>query len=562
MTAVVLAGDFPSTGILQATEAQRIGLGGGGEVPPAFIDHMAYALGRREAVLVIYPSWKGAEAHRLVRLARSALLTDRIAGLPLDVPPLALSLIADQLTFASSYARPGVLASLALRLCESVHAGAWVNSVARLEHIKTGLAAHMSSYLPGNGFSVSAGPRPAVHRITSAKPVPEPASRPADPVLMLFSHENGDVDWLQHKLRPAIAAVSMTAVAAQPMSAEYWGAKKYAEFVAFSGHPQALQGLLAGSDYRPCGWCGEPTALPECPFCFMVQPGGDSGTASQSLQGRTQPPSPQPQPVQPQPAQPQPVQPQPAQPQPVQAQPVQAQPVQPQPVQPQPVRPPAANPQPPAPQVPPPDETRPEYPEAPPTRPQIPQPQEGGGPQRPQWPRSLHPHDSHKITPVSEAEESPAPTRREPVLAAPVRTRAQTPPNSWGNTASPDHAAPPGHAAPPDHAAPSGHAASPDSRGTGDAVPPADIPEPADTPEPEDLTDTPEPAEPPEPADAEADAEEMPPPGGASSIGRLLNGAASRQAEPTDPERASRTAPDDDDWPRAGTVTFRPPRPR
>ncbi|MFG2085562.1 MULTISPECIES: hypothetical protein [unclassified Spirillospora] len=533
MTAVVLAGDFPSTGILQATEAQRFGLGGGGDVPPAFIDHMAYALGHRDAVLVIYPSWKGAEARRLVRLARSALLTDRIAGMPLDVPPLALSLIADQLTFASSYARPGVLASLAPRLCESVYAGAWVNSVARLEHIKTGLAAHVSSYLPGNGFSVSAGPRPAVHRITSAKPAPEPPSRPADPVLMLFSHENGDVDWLQHKLSPAIAAVSMTPVAAQPMSAEYWGAKKYAEFVAFSGHPQALQGLLAGADYRPCGWCGEPTALPECPFCFMVQRGDDHASAAQPSRGRPQPPSPQP----PSPQQPGPQQPGPH------SHPVQPQPVQAPAVQPQPVQAPAARPQPPAPQVPPREGTRPEYPEAPPTRPQIPQPQEGA-PQRPQWPRSLHPHDPHTVTPVSEAEEAPAPpTRREPVLAAPVRTRAQTPPNSWGN-ASPDHPAPPDHPA------------TPESRRTGDEVPSAG------PSEPEDPTDTPEPAEPAEPADAEADTGEAPPSEGASSIGRLLNGAASRQAEPPDPERMSRTAPDDDDWPRADTVTFRPQHPR
>ncbi|TDB93169.1 hypothetical protein, partial [Actinomadura sp. 7K534] len=286
MTAVVLAGDFPSTGILQATVAYRVGLDGGDEACAAFIDHVAYALGQRGAVLVVYPSWKGERARRMVRLARSALLTDRVAGVPLDVPPLALSLIADQLAFASGYARPGVLASLAGRLCESVYAGAWVNSVARMEHIKTGLGAHVSSYLPGNGFAVSAGPRPAVHRISASRPVPEPATRPADPVLMLFGHENGDVEWLQHRLRPVIGAVSVTAVAAQPMSAEYWGTRKYAEFVAFSGHPQALQSLLAGSPYRSCGWCGEPTALPECPFCFMVQPGPDAAPAPGPAAGR------------------------------------------------------------------------------------------------------------------------------------------------------------------------------------------------------------------------------------------------------------------------------------
>ncbi|TDD79589.1 hypothetical protein E1293_22855 [Actinomadura darangshiensis] len=273
MTAVVLAGDFPSTGILRASVAQRIALdGAGGDTAPAFIDHMARALQTRGAVLVVYPEWKGKGTRRLVQLARAALLTDRIAGVALDLPPIALSLVADQLTFASSYARPGVLVGLAHRLRETLYAGAWVNSVARLEHIKTGLGAHVSSYLPGGAFAVTAGCQAGVHRITAAKPVPDLGARPGDPVLMLFGGTNGDTEWLQQKLRPAVAAVSATLVAPQPLGAEYWGTKKYVEFVAFSGHPQALQSLLSDFVYRPCGWCGEPTALPHCPLCQMTQP--------------------------------------------------------------------------------------------------------------------------------------------------------------------------------------------------------------------------------------------------------------------------------------------------
>ncbi|MEU4827538.1 hypothetical protein AB0H37_37230 [Actinomadura sp. NPDC023710] len=302
MTAVVLVGDFPSTGILQAAVAQRVAVEGpGDEAAPAFVDHMAHALRQRGAVLVLYPAWKRGRAQRLVRLARSALLTDRIAGLPLDVPPLALSLVADQLTFASAHARPGVLATLVHRLCETVHAGAWVNSVARLEHVKTGLGAHVSSYLPGGGFAVTAGAHPEVHRITASKPVPQPASRPADPVLMLVADANGDAGWLQSKMRPVLAAVSSTPVAPQPMSADYWGTKKYTEFVAFSGHPRALQSLLAGSPYRPCGWCGEPTALPECPFCLMVQPAEEAPPAGPVPPGRSQPSAVRPRPPAPHP---------------------------------------------------------------------------------------------------------------------------------------------------------------------------------------------------------------------------------------------------------------------
>ncbi|MBO2463771.1 hypothetical protein [Actinomadura violacea] len=279
MTLVVLAGDLPSTGILGSDVAHRFDPNGGGDAPAAFVDLMAQALGWRGSVLVLHPAWREDGVPRLVRLARAALLSDRIARIPLDLPPLALSLIADQLAFTASHsdAAPGALAVLALRLCKDVYAGAWVNSVARLERVKTGLGAHVSSYLPGSGFAVTTGQDGDVHRITAARRVPAIGVRPVDPVLMLCTGENGDADWLRTALVPALAAVKLMAVGAQPLSTEYWGTKRYAEFVAFSGHPRALESSLAASACRLCAWCGEPTALPECPFCMMVQPEAASG---------------------------------------------------------------------------------------------------------------------------------------------------------------------------------------------------------------------------------------------------------------------------------------------
>ncbi|URN06460.1 hypothetical protein LUW74_26135 [Actinomadura madurae] len=530
MTAVVLVGDFPSTGILQATVAQRVSTGGpddGG--PPAFIDQMAHAIRQRGAVLVLYPAWKKTGAQRLVRLARSAMLTDRIAGLALDVPPLALSLIADQLAFASSYARPGVLASLAQRLCENVQAGAWVNSVARMEHIKTGLGAHVSSYLPGAGFAVSTTPHAAVHRISSAKPVVEQMFRPADPVLMLYGDVNGDLDWLQNRLRPTLGAASVTAVAPQPLSAEYWGTKKYTEFVAFSGHPQALQSLLAGSLYAPCGWCGEPTALPECPFCFMVQ----TAHAAAAPQGPSQPPSQSPPPVQPQPGPPAQPQPQP-QPRPPAFRQSAPQPVQPP--APQPVQPPAAQP-PTTPPTTPPSPVQPDHVEAPPTRPQVPhrqgrpQPAPPPGPHPPR-PQSSQPRDPRAASPAQAAGDPPAPARREPVLAAPVgphlgarghdapesgvdtleeadRTRVQMPPGSWGSAAAPG-----------------------DHRTGG-------------TENPTGKTETTEPAD-----------DEARPSKHTTSIETLLNDSQPPRSAASDPPPERMPTPDDE-W-RTGTVAFRP----
>ena len=275
MTAVVLAGDLPGTGVLPAAMIVRRAVDSRADIP-AFIDLVAHGVQERSAVLVLCPAWQSPEAFKAVRLARSALDSDRIAFLPLDLPPLALSLVADQVAFAAPYVQPGVLAGLADRLAREVCAGAWVNSVARLEHIETAFSLHIKSYLPGGGgFAVTAAPVRNVHRINSEQPLPELGQRPADPVIMLVSHADGDLDWVRGGLAPALAVTSLTVVGPQPLSPRFWGAKKYAEFVAFSGHPQAMQATLARVHHRPCRWCGEATALAQCSFCWMVQPAAD-----------------------------------------------------------------------------------------------------------------------------------------------------------------------------------------------------------------------------------------------------------------------------------------------
>ncbi|MEW2352511.1 hypothetical protein [Spirillospora sp. NPDC029432] len=313
MAAVVIMGNIPATGIIHDPVAMRVDDSATPEASLAFVDHMARVLAERSAVLVVYPAWRAAGPVRLVRFARGMLNTDRIAGIALDLPPLSLSVVADQMAFIAPFVRPGVLASLASALARQIYAGAWVNSVAHLEHIQTRLGAHVTSYLPGSGFSVAAAPSAGVHRITSARPVQEIAQRPQDPVLLLAADVNGNPQWLAKSLQPALGAVSLTTAAGQPLGQEYWGTKKYTEFVAFSGHPHALNHLVASTACRPCGWCGEPTALPACPFCAMVQPVPGAGRPETAGPGVPRPagrPEPTAVPVPPPPQQPPPPRPQ------------------------------------------------------------------------------------------------------------------------------------------------------------------------------------------------------------------------------------------------------------
>jgi hypothetical protein len=269
---VLLAGDIPSTGICRDIAAGRIDLGpSNSEVMDAFLDLVEHGLRHSGAVVVLYPSWRSEGGpERLIRLARGALLTDRIAALPLDLPPLALSLIADQLAFVAPHVDPGTLASLGRALRQEVYAGAWVNSVARLENVPAGLSAHLSSYLPGQGFSVCAAPVPEVHRISSSQPVQAIGRLPADPVLVLASQSGGDAGWLGRSLQPAVRGTSIMFTGEQPLGAAYWGTKKYLEFVAFSAHAQALHTALSRLPRQRCSWCGAASVVETCLFCGMT----------------------------------------------------------------------------------------------------------------------------------------------------------------------------------------------------------------------------------------------------------------------------------------------------
>ena len=268
MTAVLLLGEVPSTGYVGGVAAERVILGPNPPAVPAsrFIALAADRLTNQGAIIALYPAWHDGAADRFIRLARGVLNTDRIAGLGLSLPPLALSLVADQLTYLAPYVPAGLLASLATRLPEEIIAGAWLRSVTNLEHIGTQLSDHLRSYMPG-AFMVSAAPRPGVHRISGGHPVGPIEHRPQTPIQVLATQAEGDTDWFQQKLMGEIRPSVVKFVNAQPLSPTYWGVKKYVEYVAFSGHPEALSRLVNSTRTRSCPWCGEPISVRTCPFC-------------------------------------------------------------------------------------------------------------------------------------------------------------------------------------------------------------------------------------------------------------------------------------------------------
>ncbi|MQA85128.1 MAG: hypothetical protein GEV03_11005 [Streptosporangiales bacterium] len=305
MTGVLVLGDIPSTGIAGAS-AERVVPGSDPQDhqtpdvpnPPAtpalppddFLDLVRQRLGQAKIVVAVYPAWRPEPAKRYIQLARSALETEWLVGAPSDLPPLALSLVADQLAYLAPYVPPGVLVGLVSRLARETLAGAWVRSVAGLKHIPISLGQHVSSYLPG-GFLVTASPQSGISRVKGGAQVGELPYRPVDPVQVLAVPADGDVDWFRGTLLPSVRPARVQFFQPQPLGSTYWGTKKYVEYVAFSSHPQALTHAAGSVRVRTCRWCGQIVAAPTCPFCGMTRhrPGGAAqGSAGGSAQGPDQ----------------------------------------------------------------------------------------------------------------------------------------------------------------------------------------------------------------------------------------------------------------------------------
>jgi hypothetical protein len=270
---VIVLGDIPATGHLANMAAVRgPGLASPEDAAPIFLDLITRSLSVvREGILVVYPRWQAGAARRLLRLTRGVLDTDQVASIGLDLPPLALSLVADLLSCSTPYLRLGHLAGLGRRLENEILSGARLASVARLEHIETSLVDHVASYSPGSGFLAWAAPRVGVERISSRESLSAVDFRPAEPVHLLIAPQGSDFpnfgDELMSTLRPQVVKT----VPAQPLGTAFWGTRKHVEFVAFSGHPQALPHFVRSTRYWVCRWCREPTSLDVCAVCGMSQ---------------------------------------------------------------------------------------------------------------------------------------------------------------------------------------------------------------------------------------------------------------------------------------------------
>ncbi|WP_147280460.1 hypothetical protein, partial [Marinitenerispora sediminis] len=267
---VALLADIPSTGHLGAAQAQRFPLAGDDLATRCadFLDFAAHHTAQDRKVVALYPKWRADHPERAIQFARGALRTDHVAGIAVDLSPLAFSLLADQLAYLAPYLPAGLVAALADELPRHVLAGAWLKGVSNLSTLPISVGQHIASYSPKSAFLAFCAPTRHVARVRGGRPTPAPPFHPVDPVQMLVSAA-GDPEAAAFDSRflPLVRAVSTRPLPPQPLGARYWGSSRYVEFVAFSAHQEALSHPVRSIRPTTCAWCREPVAAPRCPFC-------------------------------------------------------------------------------------------------------------------------------------------------------------------------------------------------------------------------------------------------------------------------------------------------------
>ncbi|MCF1646075.1 MULTISPECIES: hypothetical protein [Streptomyces] len=223
-------------------------------------------------IVVCSPAAPTAVQRRLHTL-RSLMESDRIALFRPDLPPLGLAVLARQLRqLASCDLSPGVLASAGRLLVHYIHAGALLNSVARLDRVPVGLKSHAKSWVPGSQFGVLAHPEPQLVRITPEAALPGPEFG----TWLLIAKGQLQSDWVTGTLAPSWKVQGLRETPLPAESPGWWGTGKLIEFCSYLPDLSVLYQLVTSVRRSRCHWCGIDVIGDRCVFCSATPPAHDS----------------------------------------------------------------------------------------------------------------------------------------------------------------------------------------------------------------------------------------------------------------------------------------------
>ncbi|MFD4414555.1 hypothetical protein ACFWOX_36895 [Streptomyces sp. NPDC058467] len=219
-------------------------------------------------VISLYPTSAEGTVTQRLHTVRSVLESDRIALLGIDLPPLGLALLAQQLRQLSVCDfSPGVLASSARLLAHYIYAGALLGSVSRLDRVPVSLKSHAKSWVPGAQFAVLANPRAQLVRVGQEElPGPEFGTR------LLVAAGQHPSDWVTGTLAPGWRVQGVAAVPLPEESARWWGTPRLVEFAAGLYDVSVLYQLVSSVRREECHWCGLELIGDRCGFCAAPLP--------------------------------------------------------------------------------------------------------------------------------------------------------------------------------------------------------------------------------------------------------------------------------------------------
>ncbi|MCX5399393.1 hypothetical protein [Streptomyces sp. NBC_00102] len=253
----------PTAALLHAPEAQALELA---------VGDIHLLLEQHGYVIAVYPSSLPVAHERRLFAIRSVLESDRIALLKVDLPPLGLAVLVRQLRQLSICDfSPGVVASAVRLLAHYIHAGALLNSVAKLDRFPVSLKEHAKSLVPGTQFAALAGTHA---RLVKVRPAMEPLPGPDFATHLLIAKGQAPQEWVKERLAPDWKVQAIHEAALPAESVRWWGTSKLVEFASYLPDISVLYQLVASVRRENCHWCGMELIGDRCGFCSspLAQP--------------------------------------------------------------------------------------------------------------------------------------------------------------------------------------------------------------------------------------------------------------------------------------------------
>ncbi|GAA0458137.1 hypothetical protein ABZ951_10425 [Streptomyces sp. NPDC046215] len=275
-------GQTPDAAVFQPPEAQPL---------DTAVTQTAILLDQCGYVVALYPDSLPAAYVRRLHTVRAVLESDRIALLPVALPPLAVGVLARQLRQLSvSDLSPGVLASAARLLAHYIYAGAHLSTVTRLDRVDVGLGDHVASLVPGARFAVLVNPVPRLVRISGAAGAGKGAVPDGPGFGTRLTVARGTPakagDWVLDTLAPHWRVQGAEEAALPAASRHWWGTPRAVEFAAAIPDPSVLYQLVASVRREKCHWCGLELIGDRCAFCAGPLPGAVAAPRAQPGRGR------------------------------------------------------------------------------------------------------------------------------------------------------------------------------------------------------------------------------------------------------------------------------------